>query len=84
MPMTSIRCPMIVRFQAMGQVRESLICPILRKGVADIPLLLLTDRPVSLCGCMAAQPIVDTISLVSAVYFCRSVQRRLPAASAEA
>ena len=67
MPLMSVAYPMIIQFQAMGRVRESLVCSILRKGVLDIPLLFLMDALVPLYGLMWVQPIVDLISLSVAV-----------------
>ena len=69
MPMVAINYPMIIQFQAMGKIKESLICSILRKGVLDIPLLFLFDRMAPLYGLMWVQPVVDMISLLAAVYF---------------
>ena len=69
MPMVAINYPMIIQFQAMGKIKASLICSILRKGVLDIPLLFLFDRMVPLYGLMWVQPVVDMISLLAAVYF---------------
>ncbi len=73
MPMMSICYPMIIQFQAMGKVKESLICSVLRKGVVDIPLLFLMDTLLPLYGCMTVQPIVDTIALIVAIYFYRKL-----------
>ena len=75
MPMMSLCYPMIIQFQAVGNVKASLICSILRKGVLDIPLLFLLDRLVPLYGCMAVQPVVDTISLIAAIYFYRRTRK---------
>ena len=71
MPMMSLCYPMIIQFQAMGKVKESLITSVLRKGVLDIPLLFFMDWLMPLYGCMWVQPIVDSISLVVAgtLYF---------------
>ena len=59
--------PMIIQFQAMGKVRESLICSLLRKGLLDIPLLFIMDSLLPLYGCMWVQPIVDAIALSAAL-----------------
>ncbi len=67
---------MIIQFQAMGEVRASLVCSILRKGILDIPLLFLMDTLLPLYGCMWVQPIVDAISLVVAAAFYRDILRR--------
>lgn len=71
MPMMSVCYPMIIQFQAMGKVKESLICSVLRKGVLDIPLLFFMDHMFGLYGCMWVQPVVDTVSLITAGMFYR-------------
>ena len=76
MPLMSVAYPMIIKFQAMGRVRESLVCSILRKGVLDIPLLFLMDALVPLYGLMWVQPIVDLISLSVAVVLYLRIRRK--------
>ena len=72
MPLMAVCYPMIIQFQAMGRVRESLLASILRKGVIDIPLLYIMNMLLPLYGCMMVQPIVDGISLIaSAVMYAR-------------
>lgn len=83
MPMMSLCYPMIIQFQAIGKTKESLICSILRKGVVDIPLLFLMDSLLPLYGCMTVQPIVDTLSLIAAIYFYRKMSASLHSASAQ-
>lgn len=63
MPMMATCYPMIIQFQAMGQVKEFLICSVLRKGVLDIPLLFLLNGLIPMYGCTMVQPIVDCISV---------------------
>jgi len=75
MPLTAINYPMIIQFQAMGKVRESLVCSVLRKGVIDIPLLFVMDRLIPLYGCAMVQPIVDGISLLVALWFYVRINR---------
>ncbi len=69
MPLMAVCYPMIVQFQAIGRLKESLVCSVARKGVLDIPLLFILDRLWPLYGCMAVQPVVDAISLVIALVF---------------
>ena len=76
-PLVAINYPMIIQFQAMGQVREAMICSILRKGVLDIPLLFIMNRLIPLYGCLAVQIIVDLISLVVCLALNRKVNRRI-------
>ena len=77
MPMMSLCYPMIIQFQAMGKVRESLICSVLRKGVLDVPLLFILDGLIPLYGCMMVQPIVDTISFIVAIVLYKKVNKSL-------
>ena len=82
MPMMAFCYPMIIQFQAMGYVKESLICSILRKGVLDIPLLFLMNHLLPLYGCMLVQPLVDMLSLIAALCFYRRINRELSASCA--
>ena len=77
MPLMSLCYPMIIQFQGMGRVKESLVCSILRKGVMDIPLLFMLDAILPLYGCMMVQPIVDSISLAFAIVYYRRINRQL-------
>ena len=74
MPLMAISYPLIVQFQAIGRVRESLICSLLRKGVLDIPMLFIMNAVWPLYGCMLVQPIVDGISLTAAMLFNRRIR----------
>lgn len=75
MPFMSLCYPLIVHFQAIGRVRESLICSVLRKGVLDIPLLLVMDKLYPLYGCMWVQTIVDAVSLCAIFLFLRKMRK---------
>lgn len=77
MPMMSLCYPMIIQFQAMGKVRESLICSVVRKGLLDIPFLFILNAVIPLYGCMAVQPVVDGISLVVSLFFYQKIQKNL-------
>lgn len=76
-PLVAVNYPLIVHFQAMGKVRESLICSILRKGTLDIPLLFIADRLYPLYGLMWVQFLVDTLALVMALTMYRRINRSL-------
>lgn len=83
MPLMSVCYPMIIRFQAMGRAKESLVVSILRKGVIDIPLLFLMDAVWPLYGLMLVQPIVDGISVTAAALLSGRLRKgrdRTPAA----
>lgn len=76
MPFMAICYPAITLFQAMERSREALVCSILRKGVVDIPLLIVMNALWPLFGCMWVQPIVDFTSMLVAFYFLSSLQLR--------
>ncbi len=67
MPLMAVSYALIIQFQAMKKVKQSIICSVLRKGAVDIPLLFLMDAVVPLYGICAVQPIVDFIALVVAL-----------------
>ena len=67
---------MITQFQAMGRVRESLICSVLRKGVLDIPLLFLLNGLLPMYGCTMVQPIVDCVSMLAVLWLYRRILRQ--------
>lgn len=67
MPLMSVCYPIIIRFQAEGRVKESLVCSVLRKGVIDVPLLFLMNSVDPPYGLMWVQPIVDGIALTAAL-----------------
>ena len=75
MPLMSVCYPLIIRFQATGRSREALICSVLRKGVIDVPLLFLMDALLPLYGLMWVQPIVDGISLVTALLLLKAADK---------
>ena len=77
MPFMAICYPAITLFQAMERSREALICSILRKGVVDIPLLIIMNALWPLFGCMWVQPIVDFTSMLVAFYFLSSLHPAL-------
>ena len=76
MPMMAVCYPMITQFQAMGRVKESLICSVLRKGVLDIPLLFLLNGLLPMYGCTMVQPIVDCVSMLAALWLYRRILRQ--------
>lgn len=69
MPFMAVCYPAIILFQAMERTREAMVCSILRKGVVDIPLLIVMDSLWPLYGCMWVQPIVDFTAMLVAIYF---------------
>ena len=68
MPLMAYCYPMIIQFQAMKRNKEAIVCSLLRKGILDIPLLLLLDQAFPLYGCMFVQPIIDFSAMVLSTF----------------
>ena len=83
MPMMAVCYPMIIQFQALGRVKESLVLSLMRKGLLDIPLLFLLDALWPLYGCMWVQPIVDGVSMLAALALYARMQRKSSSAALE-
>ena len=75
MPFMAICYPSITLFQATGHVKEALVCTMLRKGVLDIPLLILFNSLLPLLGCLWVQPVVDFTSMIFVFIFLKKYFR---------
>jgi multidrug efflux pump len=64
-------------FQALGKGREALFFAVLRKIVLEIPALYLLNRAFPLYGLVYAQPIAETIMVITAVTVLLSIFRKL-------
>ena len=69
MPFMAICYPSITLFQTTGHIKEALVCTMLRKGVLDIPLLILFNSLLPLLGCLWVQPVLDFISMIFVFIF---------------
>lgn len=82
MPLMAATSIFTAFFQAAGQSREAAVLSVLRKGVTDIPLMILLNALVPMNGIMMAQPIMDTVSLtVAAMMYARFRRGQSRAAS---
>lgn len=54
-------------FQATKENSSALFLSIIRKGIADIPLMILLNLVIPMYGVIACQPIMDTITALCAV-----------------
>ena len=69
-PSTTLNCMIITVFQATGRKIRPLILSLLRKGVIDIPLMILLNTAVGVSGIAWATPIADFTALaISACLF---------------
>ena len=79
-PFSACAYAVISFFQAVGEGRKSFVLAILRKGVLDIPMMLLLARPLPVYGIVWATPIADVLCCATAlalfVAFTRGLMRR--------
>ncbi|MCL1829285.1 MAG: MATE family efflux transporter [Oscillospiraceae bacterium] len=66
-PMMAVGFLMITLFQAVGESKPALILSVLRKGVVDIPLMLLINLLIPLYGLAFVQPATELTAMVAAV-----------------
>ncbi len=76
MPLMAATSIFTVFFQAAGCGRQVTLLSLLRKGVTDIPLMIVLDRLLPMNGVLLAQPIMDVISLLVAVALFARYSRR--------
>lgn len=66
-PFSACAYTIISFFQATGQGIKSLILALLRKGVLDIPMMFLLNRPFPIYGIVWATPIADILCCATAL-----------------
>ena len=59
LPFISITFLFTALFQAMGQGGKALILSLFRKGIIDVPLMILMNKLIPMAGLMMVQPILD-------------------------
>ncbi len=67
MPLTSLIFIFNTIFQATKETTRALITIILRKGLIDIPLMILLNHLIPIYGIVMSQPIVDSFSAIIAI-----------------
>ena len=69
-PFTAISYTGVTVFQAIGKRFPATLLAVLRKGVVDIPMMILLSKIIPLDGIAWATPMADfTASLVTIVFF---------------
>jgi len=76
-PLMAVGFHMITLFQAAGQSRPALILSVLRKGLVDIPLMLLFNMVYPLFGLAFVQPATEFIAMAAAIVFYMRFIRRI-------
>ena len=76
-PLMAVGFHMITLFQAVGESRPALILSVLRKGLVDIPLMLLFNLAFPLFGLAFVQPASEFVAMAAAVIFYIRFLRRI-------
>lgn len=76
-PLMAVGFIMITLFQAAGQSKPALILSVLRKGLVDIPLMLLLNLAVPLIGLIFVQPVTEFIAMITALALYMRFLRRV-------
>lgn len=75
-PLMAVGFHMITLFQAAGQSKPALILSVLRKGLVDIPLMVLFNMVYPLFGLAFVQPATEFVAMAAAtVFYFRFVRR---------
>ena len=70
-PFSACAYAFISFFQAVGQSRKSFVLAVLRKGVLDIPIMLILNAVVPIFGIVWATPIADIACCVTSIILFR-------------
>ena len=76
-PMMAVGFHMITLFQAAGQSRPALVLSVFRKGLIDIPLMLMLNYLLPLTGLAFVQPATEFIAMSTAIIFYIRFTRRI-------
>ena len=76
-PLMAVGFHMITLFQAAGQSKQALVLSVLRKGLVDIPLMILFNMAYPLFGLAFVQPMTEFVAMAAAIIFYYRFIRRL-------
>lgn len=68
-PFSACAYTFISFFQAVGKGNVSFVLAILRKGIVDIPMMIILDGIISIQGAVLATPITDALCCVVSIIF---------------
>lgn len=75
LPFITVEFMLIAVFQGVGGAREALFLSLLRKGILDLPLMILFNLLWPMYGLMLVQPVMECAGAVIAVILYRKFQR---------
>lgn len=77
MPVISVEFMLIAVFQGIGGAKQAFVLSILRKGIVDIPLMILLNILWPMYGLMLVQPIMEFIGFTVALVLYTKTKGRL-------
>lgn len=76
LPFTTVEFTLIAVFQGTGSAKQAFILSFLRKGIIDLPLMVLANMIWPMYGIMLVQPIMEFTGAVTAVIMYRRMNKR--------
>lgn len=76
LPFTTIEFTLIAVFQGTGSAKQAFILSFLRKGIIDLPLMMLADMLWPMYGIMLVQPFMEFAGAVTAVIMYRRMNHK--------
>ena len=77
LPFIIVEFMLIAVFQGVGRAREAFILSIFRKGILDLPLMVIADLLAPMYGVMIVQPLMEFCGCVIALVMYRSFRRNI-------
>ena len=68
LPFITVEFTLIAVFQGIGGARQAFVLSLLRKGIVDLPLMLLANRLWPMYGVMLVQPFMEFLGATIALY----------------
>lgn len=75
LPFITAEFMLIAVFQGIGCAKQSLFLSLFRKGILDLPLMMLFDRIIPMYGLMLVQPIMELVGSIIAVILYRKLTK---------
>ena len=79
LPFITVEFMLIAVFQAIGGAKQAFILSLFRKGILDLPLMVLANHLWPMYGLMLVQPIMECMGAAIALLLYLRVQKQLQA-----
>ncbi len=74
----TIEFTLIAVFQGIGGARQAFALSLFRKGIVDLPLMMLANHLWPMYGIMLVQPVMETCGAIIAIVMYRRLHRQIP------